>query len=89
MKLEELKRFLELNKIKYTTGLYAKENESIIIKGKKGQLEVYENERGFVSDFHRIPYTYGRMGSTNMVEIIKDICEIKNIDFENMVDMEE
>ena len=78
MSLKQLKKLLDQNNVKYKKGDYAG-NESIIVKGKSYKVEIYEDDHSLVSDFQRIPYLYGRMGSTDIEQIIKDIFEITRI----------
>ena len=64
---------LNKNKIKYEVGDYAG-HKSIIIKRNKYKMEIYYN-KGFVSDLQKIPYTWGKMGSTTLSNIINDLKE--------------
>ena len=76
--MQELVDLLENNKIKFEIDDYAG-HESIIIKGKKYQIWIYKDNKGFVSDLQKIPYTWGRMGSTWMEQIIDDIEMVKGV----------
>ena len=72
---------LKINKIKYTEGFYTNE-PSIIIKNNKYKIEIFYDSfsKELVSDLQRIPYTWGRMGSTSIEGIINDLNEYLGIE---------
>lgn len=77
--MEELLKILNDNKIKYSISDYAG-YESIVIKKNKYQLEIYKSEEGhYVSDLQKVPYTWGRMGSTTIDEIFEDLKKFLGI----------
>lgn len=78
--MKELIELLDRNNIPYEKGFYGFDTESIVIKKNKHQIEIYETERGLVSDLQKIPYSWGRMGSTNLEEIKNDLRVYLNID---------
>ena len=77
--MKELIELLDRNNIPYQKGFYV-DTESIVIKKNKHQIEIYETERGLVSDLQKIPYSWGRMGSTTLEEIKNDLRVYLNID---------
>lgn len=70
--MQELLEILNDNGIKYSVSDYAG-YESIVIKKNKYQLEIYKDDKGYVSDLQRVPYTWGRMGSTTIDGILEDL----------------
>lgn len=66
--MKELVNLLQQNNIEYINSSYA-DKKSIIIRKNGYQIEIYY-KNGFVSDLHKIPYTWGIMGSTSISEII-------------------
>lgn len=70
--MQELIQILDNNSIKYSFGDYAG-HKSIVIKGNKHSIEIYQDNKGLVSDLQRIPYNWGRMGSTTLEEILNDL----------------
>ena len=81
--MEKLIKILNSNNIKYSHGKYAG-YESIVIKKNKYQLEIYKSDDGhYVSDLQRVPYTWGRMGSTTLEWIISDLKDYLNINLES------
>ena len=71
--MNELINLLETNNIKYEKSTYGYNDECIIIKGNKYQLEIYCDNQGLVRDLHNIPYTWGMMGSTTLEDILKEV----------------
>lgn len=80
--MDELLKILNDNGIKYSISDYAGE-ESVVIKKNKYQLEIYKKDTGYVSDLQKVPYTWGRMGSTTLDGIIEDLKEYLGIDIAN------
>lgn len=76
--MEELLKILKDNGVKYSISDYAG-YESIVIKKNKYQLEVFKDEKGYVSDLQKVPYTWGRMGATTIDDIFDDLREFLNI----------
>jgi len=70
--MKELLQILDNNNIKYLHSKYGYTDDSIIISGNHYQLEIYYNN-GYVSDLQKVPYTWGRMGSTTLNDIIDDL----------------
>ncbi len=70
--MQELLKILNDNGIKYSMSDYAG-YESVVIKKNKYQLEIYKDEKGYVSDLQKVPYTWGRMGSTTIDDILEDL----------------
>lgn len=70
--MQELLEILNDNGIKYSVSDYAG-YESIVIKKNKYQLEIFKDDKGYVSDLQRVPYTWGRMGSTTIDGILEDL----------------
>lgn len=70
--MQELLKILDSNNIKYSYGKYGYDDDCIIIKKNNYKLEIYY-ENGYVSDLQKVPYTWGRMGSTTLDEIINDL----------------
>ena len=71
--MTELENLLNANGIKYEYGDYAG-YKSIVIKKNKHQIEIFKDENGkYVSDLQKVPYTWGRMGSTTIEEIKNDL----------------
>lgn len=71
--MQELIKILNENGIRYSMSDYAG-YESIVIKKNRYQLEIYKDEKGhYVSDLQKVPYTWGRMGSTTIDEIFEDL----------------
>ena len=70
--MQELLEILNDNGIKYSVSDYAG-YESVVIKKNKYQLEIFKDDKGYVSDLQRVPYTWGRMGSTTIDGILKDL----------------
>lgn len=81
--MKDLFKVLDNNNIKYLFSDYAG-YESIVIKGNKYKIEIYKNEKGFVSDLQKIPYTWGRMGSTTFDVILEDLRDYLNINITNL-----
>ena len=77
--MKELIKLLKDNKIKYSISDYAG-YECIVIKKNKYEIEIFEDEEGWVSDLHKVPYTWGRMGATSLDYIFKDLREFLDID---------
>lgn len=75
--MQELIQILDNNNISYSSGDYAG-HQSIVIKGNKHKLEIYQDSKGLVSDLQRLPYTWGRMGSTSLEEILEDLEKYLN-----------
>lgn len=79
--MKELVDLLKINKIKYKEGFYTNEPSIIIVKNNY-KIEIfydsYSNE--LVGDIQRIPYSWGRMGSTSLEDIINDLREYLGID---------
>lgn len=76
--MDELISLLEFNNVKYEHGDYAG-HKSIIIKKNKYQLEIFRDKKGYVSDLQRIPYLWGKMGSTTLEEILEDLKDFLGI----------
>lgn len=76
--MSELISILETNNIKYEYGDYAGE-KSIVIKKNKHQIEIYEDKGRLVSDLQKVPYTWGRMGSTTLEDILEDLRDYLKI----------
>ena len=76
--MQELLKILNDNGIKYSMSDYAG-YESVVIKKNKYQLEIYKNEKGYVSDLQKVPYTWGRMGSTTIDDILEDLRDFLGI----------
>jgi hypothetical protein len=70
--MQELLEILNDNGIKYSVSDYAG-YESVVIKKNKYQLEIFKDDKGYVSDLQRVPYTWGRMGSTTIDGILEDL----------------
>lgn len=70
--MQELLEILNDNGIKYSVSDYAG-YESVVIKKNKYQLEIFKDDKGYVSDLQRVPYTWGRMGSTTINGILEDL----------------
>lgn len=70
--MQELIQILENNNISYSNDEYAG-HKSIVIKGNKYKLEIYEDSNRLVSDLQQVPYNWGRMGSTTLEEILEDL----------------
>lgn len=78
--MKELINLLEANNIRYQHSVYGYNDKSIIIKKNKYQLEVYEDKEGLVSDLQKVPYTWGRMGSTTLNGVLVDLKEYLGIE---------
>lgn len=70
--MQELLEILNDNGIKYSVSDYAG-HESVVIKKNKYRLEIFKDDKGYVSDLQRVPYTWGRMGSTTIDSILEDL----------------
>ena len=70
--MQELLEILNDNGIKYSVSDYAG-YESVVIKKNKYQLEIFKDDKGYVSDLQRVPYTWGRMVSTTINGILEDL----------------
>lgn len=70
--MQELIQILDSNNISYSNGDYAG-HKSIVIKGNKHVLEIYQDGKRLVSDLQQVPYNWGRMGSTTLEEILNDL----------------
>lgn len=81
--MQELIKILDNNDINYSFGDYAG-HKSIVIKGNKHKIEIYKDERGYVSDLQKIPYSWGRMGSTTIKDILEDLEEYLKKDIKYM-----
>ncbi|MBR4260660.1 MAG: hypothetical protein IKQ33_01735 [Clostridia bacterium] len=78
--MNDLIVLLDTNNIKYEIGDYAG-IKSIVIKKNKHKIKIYiDNKRCYVSDLQKMPYTWGRMSSTTLEEIIKDLKDYLGID---------
>lgn len=82
--MKDLIELLNSYNIPFTNSVYGYDEESIIITSKKYQLEIYESENHLVSDLQKIPYTWGRMGSTTLEEIKEDLTKYFNYKFDYM-----
>lgn len=80
--MQELLEILNDNSIKYSISDYAG-YESVVIKKNKYKLEIYKNDKGYVSDLQKVPYTWGRMGSTTIDGILEDFRTFLGINITN------
>lgn len=71
--MSELINILETNNIKYQHSVFGHTTKSILIKKRKYEIEIYENEHGLVSDLRKIPYTWGKMGSATLDSVLRDL----------------
>lgn len=82
-KMNELLKLLNYNNIKFLISDYAG-NESIVIKKNNYKIEIYEHKKILVSDLQKVPYTWGRMGSTTLNDILDDLKSYLNIYIDNV-----
>lgn len=80
--MKELIELLNSYGIPFKNSTYGYDKESIVISNKKYQLEIYESNNHLVSDLQRIPYDWGRMGSTTVEEIKEDLSKYLNYKFD-------
>ena len=78
--MKELINLLEINNIKYQHSVYGYNNKSILIKKNKYQIEVFEDEQGLASDLQKVPFTWGKMGSTTLEDVLEDLKGYLGID---------
>lgn len=76
--MNELLKILNENNVKYSISDYAG-YKSIVIKKNGYKIEVFKKDKGYVSDLQKIPYTWGRMGSTTIDDIFDDLRKFLNI----------
>ena len=77
--MKDLICLLDNNNIKYFYSKYGYDIDCIVIKKNNYKLEIYY-KNGYVSDLEKIPYTWGRMGSTSLDMIIDDLRNYLKID---------
>lgn len=82
--MKDLIELLNSYNIPFKNSTYGYDEKSIVITNKKYQLEVYKSNNHLVSDLQKIPYTWGRMGSTTLEEIKEDLTKYFNYKFDYM-----
>lgn len=76
--MKDFIKILNNNHIRYSISDYAG-YLSVIIRNNNYQLEIFKDESGYVSDLQKVPYTWGRMGSTTIDDIFDDLKYFLNI----------
>lgn len=70
--MKKIINYLDEHHVKYYECEYGDEH-AIMLRSKNWKLYIYKDDKGYVADLQKIPYLYGRMGSTSYEYVIKDI----------------